>query len=61
MAVIGLQWISHARHESMTCVTFLIVMLDSATDDAITTRAAAPSSPSSAAMQSSMSTLLWRT
>ena len=50
------QCTSHARHESMTCVTFLIVTDDSAMADASTTRAAAPSLPSSASMQSSMST-----
>ena len=48
---------SHARHESMTWVTCLMVMLDSATAEAITMRALAPSSPRSAAMLSSMSTL----
>eukprot|EP00966_Prymnesium_polylepis_P301809 6972882-Prymnesium_polylepis.1 len=41
----GAQWISHARHASTTCETRLIVMLDSATAEAITTRAGAPSSP----------------
>eukprot|EP00964_Phaeocystis_antarctica_P046394 scaffold26800_cov84-Phaeocystis_antarctica.AAC.3 len=38
-AEVGSQWISHERQESITCVTFLIVIEDSATADASTTRA----------------------